>query len=97
MSPLRMHLTRNASRLPPIIKLALRLLRVSTNSASCERLFSAFGGMLTKLRSRLGVDIMQDLVELKTSIRNEHITDGRAKDRLKRHFEPPQTSAGAQI
>jgi hypothetical protein len=41
------------------------------------------------------VDIMQDLVELKTSTRNEHIADGRAKNRLKRYFKPPQTSAGA--
>ncbi|KAF8967652.1 ribonuclease H-like domain-containing protein, partial [Flammula alnicola] len=75
---------------PPLILFARRLLSVSANSASCERLFSIFGATLTKLRNRLGVPLLTKLTELKMHIRDEHIRDKTAKMRLKRRFEPPK-------
>jgi len=75
---------------PPLITFARRLLSVSANSASCERLFSVFGATLTKLRNRLGVSLLTILAELKMHIRDEHIRDQTAKSRLKCRFEPPK-------
>jgi len=43
---------------PAFIHLAMRILSISANSASCERLFSMFGNILTKLRNRLGTENM---------------------------------------
>jgi hypothetical protein len=60
-------------REPPLfICLARHILSVSANSASCERLFSVFGNILTKLRNRLGLQNMNMLAELKMHIRDEH-------------------------
>ncbi|KAJ3824934.1 ribonuclease H-like domain-containing protein [Lentinula raphanica] len=67
------------------IRLALRILGISANSASCERLFSVFGNTLTKLRNRLGVQTLTDLTELKMHIRDEHQRKAESK-RLKRRF-----------
>ena len=71
---------------PPFIRLAKRILSISANSASCERLFSVFGNILTKLRNRLGVNNMVMLAELKMHIRNEH-AHKQTKKRLKRVFQ----------
>lgn len=57
----------------PIIKLAIRVLSICPNSASCERLFSTFGLILTKLRSRLKKTTLLDLAELKMHIQDEYI------------------------
>ena len=70
---------------PPLIKLAMHILSICANSASCERLFSTFGNILTKLRSRLGHNTMVDLAELKMHIRDEHLRSGTASC-LKRFF-----------
>ncbi|EGO29091.1 hypothetical protein SERLADRAFT_433098 [Serpula lacrymans var. lacrymans S7.9] len=48
----------------PLERLARHQLTVSANSASCERLFSAFGLILTRLRSRMSIKSMTDLAEL---------------------------------
>lgn len=74
---------------PPLILFARRLLSVSANSASCERLFSVFGATLTKLRNRLGVNVLTELTELKMHIRDGHLRDQTARLRLKRSFKPP--------
>jgi hypothetical protein len=71
---------------PPFIRLAKRILSISANSASCERLFSVFGNILTKLRNRLGIDNMVMLAELKMHIRDEH-AHKQTKKRLKRVFQ----------
>ena len=57
----------------PFIIFARRLLSVSANSASCERLFSIFGNILTKLRNRTGNTVLTDLAEVKMHIRDEHL------------------------
>ena len=70
----------------PLERLAYRLLSVCANSASCERLFSTFGLILTKLRSRMGNKLLLSLAELKLHIRDEHCCSREVKERLKRHF-----------
>ena len=80
--------------LPPLFKLAYHILSICPNSASCERLFSVFGNTLTKLRNRLGNDTLSSLAELKMHIRDEHLRNGKVKDRMKRLFgraQEPQT------
>ncbi|KIJ06696.1 hypothetical protein PAXINDRAFT_158655, partial [Paxillus involutus ATCC 200175] len=80
----------------PFILLARRILTVTANSASCERLFSTFGSTLTKLRNRLGTGTLQALAELKMHIRDQQIQKG-TKEHLKRHFgeQHPQTNRNA--
>ncbi|EIW73832.1 hypothetical protein CONPUDRAFT_21809, partial [Coniophora puteana RWD-64-598 SS2] len=68
--------------IPAFILLARRLLLVSANSASCERLFSIFGTTLTKLRSRLGTGTLQALAELKMMIRDEHTRSAESRKRM---------------
>ncbi|KAF8207983.1 hypothetical protein K438DRAFT_2071500, partial [Mycena galopus ATCC 62051] len=70
----------------PFIQLAKRILTVTTNSASCERLFSVFGNKLTKLCNRLGTTTLSNLAELKMLIRDEHIRAGESQKRLKWKF-----------
>lgn len=68
----------------PFQKLARRILSICANSASCERLFSMFGIILTRLRSRLRAEALTNLAELRMHLRDEHIRNGTAKDRLRR-------------
>lgn len=70
----------------PLIRLAKRILSISANSASCERLFSIFGNTLTKLRNRLGTDTLTNLAELKMFLRDQHLRRG-TKKRLKNIFQ----------
>lgn len=70
---------------PAFIQLAKHILSVSANSASCERLFSLFGIILTKLRNRLGTDNLLKIAEFKMHIRDERARNG-TKQRLKRIF-----------
>jgi hypothetical protein len=70
----------------PLQKLACRILAICANSASVERLFSLFGHILTKLRSRLRTEAMVQLAELKLHIRDEYTKNTHAKQRLKRHI-----------
>ncbi|KAF7794103.1 hypothetical protein EIP86_005233, partial [Pleurotus ostreatoroseus] len=79
----------------PISKLAHRVLSICANSASCERLFSSFGTILTKLRSRLGNQTLLSLAELKMYIRDEHLRNGDIKQRLKRHLGASPADADA--
>ncbi|KDQ55684.1 hypothetical protein JAAARDRAFT_208479 [Jaapia argillacea MUCL 33604] len=69
----------------PLVKLALRILSICGNSASCEHLFSVFGLILTKLRARMGNTTLLNMAELKMYLRDEYTrTNGR--DHLKRQF-----------
>ncbi|KAF6746082.1 hypothetical protein DFP72DRAFT_823413, partial [Ephemerocybe angulata] len=72
----------------PFIRFAQHLFSVSANSASCERLFSTFGNILTKLRNRTGNTVLHNLSLLKMQIRDEHLAQG-TKTRLKRRFQAP--------
>lgn len=70
----------------PFIRLAKRILSISANSASCERLFSIFGNTLTKLRNRLGTNTLTNLAELKMFLRDQHLQRD-TKKRLKNIFQ----------
>ncbi|KAF8498475.1 ribonuclease H-like domain-containing protein [Russula emetica] len=70
----------------PLQTLACRIFTICANSASVERLFSLFGQILTKLRSRLRNEAMVMLAELKLHIRDEYKQNDLAKARLKRHI-----------
>lgn len=69
------------------MKFARRVLSISANSASCERLFSVYGNILTKHRSRLLVKNLTNNAELKMHIRDEHLRNKEAQLRQKRRFE----------
>lgn len=85
----------------PLIKLALHLYAVVPNSASCERLFSSFGVILTKLRSRLSASRMLGLAELKMHLRDEQTRLQTKKKVRKRIFgarkELPATQASMTV
>lgn len=70
----------------PFIQFARRILSITANSASCERLFSVFGATLTKHRTKLSTQTLTHLSKLKMHVRDEHIKNGEAKARLKRQF-----------
>ena len=80
----------------PLIKLAIHILSICPNSASCERLFSTFGLVLTKLRTRLSNQKLVDIAECKMHIRDEHLqAETKAKIRARLFGVNPQASAGA--
>lgn len=70
--------------LSPLQTMAQHIFSICMNSASCERLFSLFGMILTKLWSCLGLAKMLDLAELRLHLRDEYMHRGSVKDRLRR-------------
>lgn len=82
--------------LTPLQSLAKRLLSVCANSASCERLFSMFGLILTRLRSRLRPRALTDLAELRMHLRDEHVRYGKVKERLKRNTTSHSEQGGGE-
>lgn len=78
------------------MKIALRLFAICPNSASCERLFSAFGNILTKKRTSLSTTTMTSLARLKLHLRDEEIRSGTLSERASRRFvelKSPDASA----
>lgn len=63
-----------------------RILSICPNSASVERLWSVFGTILTKLRTRLGNAALLNLAELKLYLREEDVRARAVQTRLKRSF-----------
>lgn len=70
----------------PIVQLALRVFAICPNSASCERLFSSYGQILTRQRSRLQAATLTQLAELKMHLRDDTARSGSLKQRLKRSY-----------
>lgn len=62
-----------------LLSLALHILSICPNSASCEHLFSQFGLILTKIWSHLKKKTLVDLAQYKMHIRDEHL---RKKNKL---------------
>ncbi|KAI5827869.1 hypothetical protein K523DRAFT_278015, partial [Schizophyllum commune Tattone D] len=77
----------------PLVKLAQLLLSICCNSASCERLFSVFGTILTKSRSRMGTKTLEALAELRLYIRDREKRDQSARERLKEHYSAQKRRA----
>jgi hypothetical protein len=74
---------------PELITFACRLLSISAISASCERLFSVFGNILTKLRTEVSTENLTNLSEVKLHVRNEYPRPDKKK-RIKRQLGQPQ-------
>ncbi|KAG1893565.1 uncharacterized protein F5891DRAFT_962744 [Suillus fuscotomentosus] len=70
----------------PLHTIAQRLLSICPNSASCERLFSMFGAILTKWRNRLSTETLTLLAELKMYVHEEHVRNDVVKKRLQRRY-----------
>ena len=79
--------------LSPLQKIAYRVLSITANSASCERLFSSFGTILTKLRSRLGVQNLLNVAELRMHLRDEYMYKTGPRESLKRKRQLATTAA----
>ena len=69
-----------------LFQLGRKLLSITANSASCERLFSEYGIILSKRQSRLLKDHMMQRTQLKAQIRDEHLRDDSKRKRTKQHF-----------
>jgi len=76
--------------------IAIRLLRVICNSASVERLWSVFGNILTKQRSRTGLGTLTNIAKLKLYLREEHSRNKTARERVKRHFVAAKSAKSAE-
>ncbi len=77
----------NPANHPPLVALAFHIFSICPNSASCERLFSSFGNILTKSRTRLHTDTLSNLAELKMHLRDERLRSGTSRQRAKRHLD----------
>ncbi|CDO78287.1 hypothetical protein BN946_scf184674.g9 [Trametes cinnabarina] len=75
-----------------IVKLAIRILSVTANSAGVECAFSDFGRTHTKGRSRLSPEVVHNTAMLRMDLRREHAAAGHTPQRLKRklgtNYEP---------
>lgn len=71
----------DSSQNATLVKMAMRIFSVCTNSASCERLFSSFGDILTKKRTRLSAKNLASLAELKIHLQEEEAQMGTRKYR----------------
>ncbi len=80
---------------PPLVALAFHIFSICPNSASCERLFSSFGNILTKSRTRLHTDTLSNLAELKMHLRDERMRSGTSRQRAKRHLDTLRGSRSA--
>ncbi|PPQ94510.1 hypothetical protein CVT25_014164 [Psilocybe cyanescens] len=77
----------------PITKLSLHILAICPNSASCERLFSSFGLILTKICNWLKKTTLLDLAELKMHLRDEYLCDNVKNMVQEQHFGTVQPQA----
>jgi hypothetical protein len=77
-----------------LVKLALRILSVTANSAGCERAFSHMGLVHTAVRSRLSVEKVRKTAIVGMDIKRSHIEAGLAHPRGHRNFEPPTSGNG---
>ncbi|KAL0563196.1 hypothetical protein V5O48_018879 [Marasmius crinis-equi] len=73
--------------LSPFLRFATLLLKITCNSASCERLFSIFGNILTKTRNRMGLETLHTLAEIKLHLWQQILRDRSHRDSLKKKFD----------
>lgn len=70
---------------PPFIHLVKHMLSISAHSASCKRLFSVFGNILTKLQNHLGINNMVMLISRYISVMSMHTS--RQKNDSNNYFK----------
>jgi hypothetical protein len=82
-----------------IAKLAIRILSVIANSGACERTFSDFGIILTKIRNLLSIEKVHKTNTVRMDIRRRHTALGLVPKRGKRKLgdddEPQDPEAEA--
>lgn len=69
-----------------LYRLAVHVLSICANSASCERLFSTLGLILTKLRTRLSNKRLLGLAKLKMHARDAILRTAEAKAEVRKHI-----------
>lgn len=89
-------LSHPGSPLRPLHSIALHLLSICPNSASCKRLFSVFGAILTKWRNQLSTETLMLLAELKMYVHEEHVRNNVIKKQLKCQYCDEKESAETQ-
>ncbi|KAG2145420.1 uncharacterized protein EDB93DRAFT_1287455 [Suillus bovinus] len=89
-------LSHPGSPLRPLHSIALHLLSICPNSASCERLFSVFGAILMKWRNWLSTETLTLLAELKMYVHEEHVRNNVIKKQLKCQYCDEKESAKTQ-
>lgn len=67
----------------PLKKLAWHIFAICANSASCERLFSKFGLILTQLHSRMQLKNLLNITELALHLQDEYSQSGKTAERLR--------------
>ncbi|KAI0693131.1 ribonuclease H-like domain-containing protein [Cerioporus squamosus] len=76
-------------RAPPLLhslyRLAVYVLSICPTAANCEQLFSVLGIIMSDRRTRLTMDNLMNIAELRLHLRDEHVRKN-TKARLKRHF-----------
>ncbi|KDQ07177.1 hypothetical protein BOTBODRAFT_120426, partial [Botryobasidium botryosum FD-172 SS1] len=80
-----------------LVHLAILLLSVAPNSASCDRFFSEMGIVHNKLRNRLAYDRVRETSVLKMSLRHSHEDAGLTRKRLKRKLGLQEESGAGRI
>ena len=80
--------------LPPLARLAIRILSICPSAADCERLFSLLGFIMSDRRTRLSNGTLMNIAELRLHLRDEHVRKDMKK-RLKRHFGERLAEANA--
>lgn len=76
--------------IPALTRLAIYLFSICPNSASCERLFSSYGQILSDKRTTMLPSRMNDMAELKMHLRQHYQEDGqrgRLMEKAKRHLD----------
>lgn len=87
----------DSSQNAALVKLAMRIFSVCTNSASCERLFSSFGDILTKKRTRLSAKNLTSLAELKIHLQEEEARMGTRKYRSTQYINAVKQRKQAEM
>ncbi|KAJ8462759.1 hypothetical protein ONZ51_g10696 [Trametes cubensis] len=80
--------------IPALHALAIHIYSICPNSANCERLFSALGLIMTKLRNRMGHKTLMNIAELLMHLRDEH---SGGEQSIPMSDGPPAARASAQV
>ena len=80
--------------LPNLAALATKLLSFVVQSASCERLFSSFGNLITKDRNRLSSENAHYLTQVKRNVKifeeNTEFSNEKKKKKKKIFIDPTE-------
>ncbi|KAH7913714.1 ribonuclease H-like domain-containing protein [Hygrophoropsis aurantiaca] len=75
-----------------LVKFAIRILSIVANSAGCERLYSNYGAIHTKLRNHLSEQNVHKTSVVKMDLKRQHMQAGLLQPRKKRKFSEYDSS-----